>query len=184
MILIVLAAVCALSVPLAGGHLGRLAELRLRLLWAAPVALIIQLVIITVAPQGNPTVHSAVHIGTYVLIGAFILANLRIPGAGVIGFGTLLNATAIIANGGVMPASLTAQRIAGLIDHSGFNNSAFVAHAHLQWLGDVIPIPGPPHLRNVLSIGDVVIFIGMLRLLHSTCGRSVPQLIHLTLPLE
>ena len=33
MILIVAAALCALSVPLTGGSLGRLAELRLRGLW-------------------------------------------------------------------------------------------------------------------------------------------------------
>ena len=73
-----------------------------------------------------------------------------------------------------MPASATAMRIAGLTERAGFDNSALLAHPHLQWLGDVIPVPGPWPLQNVLSIGDCIIFAGMLMLLHRTCGRSAP----------
>ena len=36
-----------------------------------------------------------------------------------------------------------------------------------MWLGDLIPVPGP--LPNVLSIGDCIIFAGMLVLLHRAC---------------
>jgi hypothetical protein len=172
MILVILAAACLITVPLSGGHLGRLAELRLRCLWLAPLALALQVLIVTIAPDGNRSLHSAVHIGTYVLIGIFLFANLRLPGLRVIAAGALANAIAIVTNGGIMPASATAARIAGLTERAGFNNSAELAHPHLQWLGDIIPIPGPWPLQNVLSIGDVIIFAGMLVLLHRTCGRS------------
>jgi hypothetical protein len=169
MILIVLAVLCMVTVPLSGGSLSRLAGLELRCLWLAPVALGLQVVIVTIAPNGNVTLHALVHIGTYLMIGLFLWVNRNIPGVPVIGLGTLSNATAIVANGGVMPASIRAQRLAGLTEGGGFHNSAALLHPHLLWLGDIIPVPGP--LPNVLSIGDCFIFGGLLLLLHRT-GRA------------
>lgn len=172
MILIVLAALCVITVPLTGGSLGQLAQLRLRWLWLAPLALALQVVIVTIAPGGNHVLHAAVHVATYVLIGIFLWANRRIAGATVIGLGALANTVAIVANAGTMPASATAQRIAGLTEGAGFHNSGVIAHPHLFWLGDIIPVPGP--LPNVLSVGDLIIFTGMLVLLHRTARtRSI-----------
>lgn len=174
MILVVLAALCVVSVPLSGGNLARLAELRLRLLWTAPAALALQVLIVTIAPGGNETVHAVVHIATYALLGVFLWANRRLPGAVLIGGGALTNALAIVVNSGVMPQWATAQRLAGLPASSGFQNSAALAHPHLLWLGDVIPVPAPFGLNNVLSIGDCLIFAGMVVLLHRTC-RAAPE---------
>jgi hypothetical protein len=168
MILFALAALCVLSVPLAGGRLARLATIRLRWLWLAPLALALQVLIITLAPYGYRSIHVAVHLGTYGLAALFLWVNRRVAGMPVIAAGALLNALAIVVNGGVMPASTTAQRLAGLVVQPGrFENSTHLVHPHLLWLGDVIPVPGP--LPNVLSIGDCVIFAGMLMLLHLTC---------------
>jgi hypothetical protein len=173
-ILLVLAALCLASVPLSGGRLGRLAELRLRWLWLAPAALAAQVVIVTIAPGGNATAHALVHVGTYAAVAAFLWRNRELAGIGVIALGAALNTTAIVANRGVMPAAVAAQRLAGLTEGSGFHNSAAVARPHLLWLGDIIPVPGP--LPNVLSVGDCVIFAGMLVLLHRTCRvRPVRQ---------
>jgi hypothetical protein len=170
-ILIVIAALCLISVPLTGGRLGRLSELRLRGVWIAPLALALQVLIVTVAPSGYPRLHIAVHIATYVMIGAFLAANRRVPGVTVVGIGALMNALTIVVNGGVMPAAATAQRLAGLTDGgSGFQNSGLLAHPHLLWLGDIIPVPGP--IPNVLSIGDCIIFAGMLVVLHRACGKA------------
>jgi len=171
MILIVLAALCVASVPLSGGRLTRLAELRLRWLWTAPTALALQVVIVTIAPGGDTTLHDVVHIATYVLAGAFLWANRGIAGVPLVALGAAANALAILLNGGVMPASSTAQRLAGLVEGAGFHNSAAVPHPHLLWLGDIIPVPGP--LPNVLSIGDCIIFAGMLVLLHRICRRRL-----------
>ena len=175
MILIVIAAVCMITVPLTGGSLSRLANLQLRWIWTAPLALGLQVLITTIAPGGNMTLHALVHIGTYALIGVFLWMNRTIPGAPVIGLGTLSNTIAIVANGGVMPAAVTAQRLAGLTEGAGFHNSATVTHPHLLWLGDIIPVPGP--LPNVLSVGDCFIFIGMLVLLHRTARKCPTQLV-------
>ncbi|HLJ02614.1 MAG TPA: DUF5317 domain-containing protein [Solirubrobacteraceae bacterium] len=173
MILIVLAALCVLSVPLTGGRLGRLADLRLRWLWLAPLALGTQVLIVTIAPGGDATLHAGVHIGTYAVIGVFLWANRAVAGARIIALGALANSLEIVINGGVMPASLAAQRLAGLSEGAGFHNSAALSHPHLLWLGDIIPVPGP--LPNTLSIGDCVIFAGMLVLLHRTCRVRTPE---------
>lgn len=178
MILIALAGLCLLSVPLTAGRLGRLADLRLRGTGIPIAALALQVVIVTIAPGGDPTLHKAVHIATYVLIGLFLWANRRLPGIRVIGLGALLNALAIVLNDGVMPASVTAQRLAGLHVGTGFHNSAALAHPLLPWLGDIIPWPGP--LPNVLSVGDCLIYIGTLVLVHRVCARSTR--IRVTLP--
>jgi hypothetical protein len=170
MILFLLAAACLISVPISGGQLRRLADVQLRYIWAAPLALALQVLIITVAPDGDKSLHVAVHLGTYGLGGVFLWVNRRLPGVPLLATGAISNTLAIAANAGVMPASLTAQRAAGLATGTGFQNSAHLAHPHLLWLGDIIPIPGPGPLANVLSIGDLVIYTGMLVLLHTTCG--------------
>jgi hypothetical protein len=173
-ILFVLAGLCVLSVPMTGGRLSRLGSLRLRGIWIPLLALATQTVITTIAPGGSQAVHAGVHIATYALIGVFLWANRRLPGMAVTAAGALMNALPIVVNGGVMPASATAQRIAGLTLGGGFHNSVRLAHPLLLALGDVIPVPGP--LPNVMSIGDLVVFAGILVLLHRTCGKATaPQ---------
>jgi hypothetical protein len=169
MILIALAGLCMLSVALTGGNLGRLASLRLAGLWTPMLALALQVVLTTIAPAGHPVLHRIAHIGTYVAILLFLWFNRRLAGVKLIGVGAFLNAVAITLNGGVMPATETAERLAGMHLRPGFDNSAPIAHAHLPWVGDVIPWPGP--LPNVLSVGDLLIFAGTLVLLHRICGR-------------
>ena len=167
MILIVLAGLCLLTVPLSGGDLRHLGRLRLRGIWLGPLAVFLQTVLVTIAPGGNHAVHSAIHIVTYALIAFFLWLNRGVVGAPIIAIGAFLNALAITVNGGVMPAAATAERVAGLTLGKGFHNSAVVAHPHLLWFGDIIPVPGP--LPNVLSVGDIIIYVGMLVLLHRTC---------------
>ena len=171
MILIVLALACLVTVPLTGGSLSRLAGLKLRWLWTAPAALIVQVIITEVVRGSNQSVLADAHIASYCLVLAFLWANRRIVGVPVIAVGTLSNLLVISLNGGVMAASRTAQRLAGLSEGAGFHNSNVIAHPHLLWLGDIIPVPGP--LPNVLSVGDCMIFVGMLVLLHRNCRTPI-----------
>jgi hypothetical protein len=173
MILVLAALVCVVSVPLRGGRLSRLGLIDVRYGWMAIAALALQVLIITVAPGGSELIHAAVYLATYALAGLFLWGNRRLAGARLLAAGAVSNALVIAANGGVMPAAATAQRLAGLRTGSGFQNSAHVAHAHLLWLGDIIPVPGPAPLGNVLSVGDLVIFAGLWVLLHSVCSGRV-----------
>ncbi|MGH2874590.1 MAG: DUF5317 domain-containing protein [Solirubrobacteraceae bacterium] len=180
MILVALALLCLISVPLTGGQLRRLAYTWVRATWIPVLALAVQVVIITIAPNGNPALHRALHIATYGLVALFLWTNRRLPGVPVILAGALSNALAIVANAGVMPASETAERLAGLHLGTGFHNSAPVLHPHLLFLGDVIPWPGP--LPNVLSIGDCLIYGGTLVLVHRICRRPKPTVALSALP--
>ncbi len=168
MILVFLAIACVLSVPLTGGRLQRLAGVDLRFLWTAPLAVALQVVILVIATGGNRSLHVAIHLATYALVGVFIWANRRLPGSWLIGAGTLMNVAAIVANGGVMPRSESAQMISGPPHHAGFRNVAVLAHPHLLWLGDIIPVPAGM-FSNVFSIGDLVLLAGMVVLMHRVC---------------
>jgi len=176
MLLVVTAIALVLSVPLAGGRLSRLADIRIRAVWAVLLAVVIQVGISDVAPGGSHGVHVALNIASYMLDAYFLFANRRIAGVPIVALGAGLNILAISTNGGVMPASASALRISGIDPRAGFDNSAHLVHAHLAFLGDVIPVPGPWPIGNVLSVGDLTIFIGALIVLHSACGsRLVPR---------
>jgi hypothetical protein len=172
MILIAAALVCVASVPLTGGKLGRLIELRLRWGGAAVGALALQVVITTLAPEGATGLHELLHVASYALAAACIVANWRITGLPVLALGAASNCVAIIANAGVMPASVGAMRVAGLAVEDHFANSAPVAHPRLLALGDVIPVPGPWPLGNVVSVGDILIIAGLLVILHRASRPS------------
>jgi hypothetical protein len=175
-ILVFLALFAVLGVPLFGGRIERLGELRIRYLWAAPLALGAQIVLTSVAPGGSAALHQAAHIATYVLLLLFLWENRAIAGMGWILAGCFSNALVISCNGGVMPQSVSAHRLAGLPSGPGFHNSALVAHPVLLWLGDVIPVPAPGGLGNTLSVGDCLIFVGLLVLLYRVCRPVTPGL--------
>jgi hypothetical protein len=169
MFLILCAVALVLSVPLTGGDLRRLSTVRLRwlpLLWAA---LALQL-IATVIPFGLPDwALSSLHTASYVLVGAMVLANRRLPGILILWVGASLNLLAIAVNGGTLPARASALREAGIHPKAGFDNSGVVSHPHLAWLGDWWATPSWLPLRNVISVGDLVILAGAAVLLHVTC---------------
>jgi Family of unknown function (DUF5317) len=173
MLLVVTAIALVLSVPVAGGRLSRLADIRIRATWAVLLAVAIQVGISDVAPGGSHWLHVALNIASYMLDAYFLFANRRIAGVPIVALGAGLNILAISANGGVMPASASALRISGIDPRAGFDNSAHLVHAHLAVLGDVIPVPGPWPIGNVLSVGDLTIFVGALIVLHRACGSRL-----------
>ena len=165
------------SVPLLGGRLSALADLRLRLVPLVVGALAVQIVVVNVLPGGNHTLHAVVLVATYVVIAVALIANRRIPGVKLIAAGGLANFLAIIANGGVMPASASALRTAGLAaDPAGYTNSGFVEHAHLAFLGDVFAVPASWPAANVFSIGDLLLAAGAFVLLHAVSGSRLGRL--------
>ena len=173
MLLVIGAIVCVLSVPLARGSLGRLADLDVRAIWTVLAAAAIQVIITSAVRGGSHELHVALHVVSYALVFWFLIANRHLRGLPVLAAGVVLNTVAIAANGGVMPATRFALRVSGLDTSGGFANSTSLAHPKLQFLGDVIPVPGPWPIGNVLSVGDLLIFTGALILLHTACGSRL-----------
>src|SRR5688500_11593206 len=108
------ALICFLSLPLAGARLSRLAAQEPRGVWVAVLGLALQVLIISVVPEGDETVHTAVHLSSYLIVGWVVYANRHVPWLWLVGLGGLLNFIAIVANGGVMPASASAAEAAGI----------------------------------------------------------------------
>jgi Family of unknown function (DUF5317) len=174
--LVVLVLVSALAVPLAGGRLGALVELRLRHVWAVYAAL--GLAVLGVGLPGLPDgLRSLLLVAAYPVGAVFLAANWRVPGMVLTALGAALNLLAILANGGVMPASPAALAAAGLpAAEPGFRNSSVVDDPRLAFLGDVFAIPASWPLSNVFSVGDLLIGVGLAWGLHRICGsRLVPR---------
>lgn len=165
---------CVATVPLAGGQLGALADVRLRAGWLLIAALAIQIVIVSVVPGWSEGGHNAAHLASYGLLAAFLLANWRLPYVWLIAVGGALNFVAIAANRGVMPADPDALARAGLsLDAEGFSNSSAVEDPRLPFLGDVLATPASWPVSNVFSVGDVVIVLGAFMALHAICGSRL-----------
>jgi hypothetical protein len=171
------------TIPVAGGRLGRIEELRIRWVWLVVLAFAIQVVLVTLAPSGHLTVHRIAHVATYGLAGACILRNLDVRFIWIPALGGLLNFIAIAANGGVMPASAGALRAAGLDPASGeFANSDLVRNAHVGFLGDVFAIPAGWPGANVFSVGDAVMVLGVFLVLHAAAGSRLAAAIRTARP--
>lgn len=176
MFIVVFVALVLVTVPLAGGKLSRLADVDLRGVPVIVAALAIQIVIVSLVPGGDPTLHRVLHLASYGLAAAFLVVNRRTPGLPVIAMGALCNVAAIIANGGQMPASPGALRAAGeSMKTSGFINSGIVAHPKLLVLGDIFAIPRSWPLHNVFSVGDVCIVVGATIAFHALCRPAATE---------
>jgi len=176
MFLVALVVLGALAVPLSGGRLGALADLRLRRPLAIFAAL--GLAVLGVGLPGLPDgARSLLLVAAYPVGAVFLAANWRVPGVPLVAVGAGLNLLAIAANGGVMPASPDALAAAGLpVGGPGFRNSDALADPRLAFLGDVFAIPASWPLSNVFSVGDVLIGAGLVWGMLRVCGsRLVPR---------
>ena len=103
MVLVAVVVLSALAVPLFGGRLGALAEVRLRRVWAIFAAL--GLAVMATGLPGLPDgVRSLLLVAAYPVGAVFLAANWRVPGIPLAALGAALNLLVITANGGIMPA--------------------------------------------------------------------------------
>jgi len=161
MLLLVAIVLAVLLVPLLHGDLRALSTLRFRLPGLLALALLLQVLVITLLPGPKTTLRLTAYLASYGLAVAFLFVNRRIPGLKLVGVGAFLNLVAIGLNAGVMPATQGALSTAGVPPPGEvFANSAYVPGARLWFLGDVFAIPASWPLANVFSVGDVLIALG------------------------
>lgn len=129
-----------------------------------------------------PQILIVLHVISVVLFLALALANRKLPGAWLILAGLVLNAVAIAANGGVMPA--TPKAIAIVMGEDYLKDAYSIvsvkhcianSHTRLLFLTDIIPIPWPYLLlKGVFSIGDMLMSSGMFIALISIMRTPLP----------
>lgn len=156
---------------LRGGRLSHLSRLHLRWLWVVPVALVIQLLIFPLF-SGEPLLPYAtapLHLVSYGILIVWLLVNLRLLSVGVLLLGAVCNLVAVAANGGYMPASITALERAGfqgavdrLLQGEAVANVILMSSAtKANALGDWFYLPERIPFSTAFSIGDVLIMVGL-----------------------
>lgn len=159
-----------------GGRLTGLAELQFRWAPAMLLGLIIQVVLFStpvsdvVGAAGPP-----LYVGSTGMVLLAMLLNYRITGIPIIAVGAISNLSAIIANGGYMPADPGALASGGGSVPDTYSNSVVVAHPALQPLTDIFALPTWLPLANVFSIGDVLIGIGVCVVIVAAMQRRPEQ---------
>jgi hypothetical protein len=117
----------------------------------------------TLAERGDGSrLPLALVLASFASVFVFAALNWRLPGMTLVALGALANLAVIVANG-AMPVSLEAARRAGLEDPFGAGTKG--AHepltdaSRLRFLADIIPLRAG---SNVVSVGDVLIWAGLL----------------------
>ena len=169
-IILTLIAASLIVALLRGGSIDALLATRFRLVALVFAAAAIQIYFVVWPPawldRGTATL---LYLGSQAVVVTFLVLNRHLAGVLLIGLGLGLNMFSIAANG-AMPVSETATRLAGaeyLTDHRHvehglhLRNEVMDDSTRMPFLGDVIPVPG---LAQVMSLGDLVIAVGVVRL--------------------
>ncbi|NMA87147.1 MAG: DUF5317 domain-containing protein [Tissierellia bacterium] len=114
---------------------------------------------------------SSIQILIYIILIFILLLNINIKGMKTMAIGSILNFIPIIANNGRMPVSKSALIKAKLHSQlSLLENNKILTHVladdstRLYFLSDIIPILKPYPFPKVISIGDIVLSIGIFLL--------------------
>ncbi len=148
---------------LLGGGLGGLATIQFRWAGLALVGFGAQVLLFSdpvTARVGD--LGPALYVASTALVFVAVLRNLRIRGMPFVAAGAASNLAAIVANGGYMPTSPGAAAAFGRSAPEVYSNSAIVESAALAPLTDVIPLPHWLPFANIVSVGDVLIAVGIV----------------------
>ncbi len=158
-----------------GGKLGNLGELDLKVPALVFAGLGLQVSAEIVAALFYPELGAgalgiAILMLSYLCLIGFLAINRTLPGALVLAGGLALNMFVIGLNG-AMPVSLRAARAAGIESakflEAAVKHEAMTDESILGFMGDVIPVP---LIGTVVSIGDVLIGIGIFILVSRVVG--------------
>jgi hypothetical protein len=154
---------------LRGGNLKGIADLKLKFGWIFPILLAIQFAIYFT--QGHigfiASISNYIFIFVYIIGLFFLWMNRSYRGIPLIFIGVLLNFVVMLVNGGRMPVSLEAAATLDPIYVEAIKNGLYAKHSlltgetHLAFLGDIIPLTPPYPREQVISIGDIIMNIGV-----------------------
>lgn len=143
-----------------GGRLRDVVSLDFSRGWIVLLALVIQVVALSVLGSGS-SYFPALYIFSFLGLFVFFALNFKLPWVWLISIGVALNFLAIAANGGYMPVDIS------LVDQAPSSSEA-LGHTRpitdtttLSYLGDVIPVRiGIPGFNGLISAGDIVLALG------------------------
>lgn len=178
LIIIIFSIIIAL---LRGGELERLAHISIDGVYVFAAALFLRVLIWIFEMIGFstfPQYSSILLIVSYLLLIFVCFKNIDLPGFKYITLGVIFNSFVIIINNGKMPVIINKQ-IEQYINPANLpgsgpdliytlrNNETLFA-----FLGDVITLPKPLPDTSILSVGDIMIFIGLFVFIQKTMSEE------------
>ena len=169
----------------AGGSLMNLASIRLRWIWALSLAVIVRFLTEAALSAGVDVVE-ALRVpllgASFAILLAGLWVNRSFPGLSIAFVGILTNAIVILVNRGYMPIWEPSLALAGFTpdDVQSAIHTILPATLNAEFLlrlgpfADVIPIPFPV-IRNVASVGDVFLTVGLAFFLFAATLRPRGQ---------
>jgi len=156
-----------------GGRPAGLADLQIRWPWLMVAGLLAQVALFS-APVTDRigALGPPIYVASTAIVLAAILINRRIPGMLVVAAGAACNLSAIVANGGYMPADPAIMAALGRGDPATYSNSAILPDPILRPLTDIFVLPHWLPFTNVFSLGDVLIGIGVATVIVVAMRRS------------
>ncbi|SEM66456.1 hypothetical protein SAMN05192533_104276 [Mesobacillus persicus] len=163
------------------GNLSGLSNLKLKWGWVFPLLLLLQIGIYFLQNKyeviGNFSGY--IFILVYILGLLFLYINRNYPGFSIIFIGVFLNFLVMAINGGRMPVSIEAATVLDPSYTEALKHGLYGKHmlltetTKLGFLGDIIPLSPPYPRTQVISIGDVIMNIGIfLFIQHLMIGDS------------
>ena len=160
---------------LLGGRPSGLSDLRFRWSWVFLSGLMVQVILFSdVVTERVGALGAPIYVASTGLVLAAVLANRKIPGMLMVALGAASNLAAIIANGGYMPASISAMEALGKVEKTVYSNSSVVPQPALAPLTDIFALPSWLPWANIFSIGDVLIGIGVVLVIAVAMRRARP----------
>ncbi len=125
-----------------------------------------------------------IYVISFLLLLWVIYQNVHVEGMKIIFTGVFINFLAITMNGGQMPVSVEAMKSASLDKlYQTVQSGNYVTHVLMtrgdsfiaKIAGDIIAIP-PPHPRpRVISIGDIIMTIGIIYMLYYYSKNKISE---------
>ncbi|MDP2859065.1 MAG: DUF5317 domain-containing protein [Bacillota bacterium] len=170
-----------LVAKLCGGSFRKLAAAEIRGVWIIFAALLVRFLLYSGRLKPDAVTAGVLHTSAFVLLLFAFAANWDIHGMPIAASGSLLNATAVAANGGRMPVGRMALEVVGLWETTGKALAAGQSMTHvlaensgnLAFLGDCLWLKLPWGMPSIYSIGDVLLMIGMFFAIMELMGVSL-----------
>jgi hypothetical protein len=151
------------------GNLRAFSQLNLKWGWVFPLLLVVQLAVFTLQNDSEflGQLSGSIYIVVYIIGLIFLFLNRKNPGFILILIGVFLNFIVMVLNGGRMPVSVEAAAVLDPGYIQALKDGLYAKHAmltsttHLGFLGDVIPISDPYPRTQIISIGDIIMNIGI-----------------------
>jgi hypothetical protein len=162
------------------GNLRALSHLKLKWGWVFPVLLLTQIFVFTFQ-NDIPFLGQAsdsIYIVVYIVGLVFLFMNRHHKGFNLIWIGVFLNFIVMVVNGGRMPVSVEASAVLDPGYIQALKDGLYGKHAilteatKLGFLGDIIPLSDPYPRTQIISIGDVIMNIGIFFFIQNLMVKS------------